>query len=737
MITDVRQHNGRPRFFIDGSPVGMTFMSPHTNHVHDAVTAGIPVWDTHSFTPLGWVGDGVFDYHNTDCYIEHYLRQSPDSLLILRAWPGYCHNREGSHANPKAIAGWDASLREDWWGDLHPDECERGENGETLDWPVYKPHSMASGLYRGQVSDAIERWVRHIEQSFGGRVFAYVIGGGPCGEWFDWSCYYADARHVGDYSPAMRAYFRAWLKGRYGSDDALRAAWGSADARLDTAAVPSYAERCGTGARSVRLPGAGRNVIDYAECFSDALADTLLEWTAAAKRGAARAKAVGVFYGYTLTVNGAFSVRRAQNRMDRVLGSDDIDFVIAPYHYDNRMLGGAHGTQVPAATVTAHGKVYLDEVDTSTHLAGPYRKASGAVLARTADESIALLKRDWAYNVINGHALWFMDLGGGWYADPAILSFVRQCHDLECRMAGRAMQPRTETAVIVDDRMFTLMAENTAFLNPLLVHQVFLELAYAGAPFNIHLLSDIHSQAMPDYRFFVVLSPFVLDARDVDTLHARFARTNATVVWTVCPGLVRDGIANTGNIAQAVGMAVHARDRLEPLLVRLTDHPLVPGELRGKEYGYDPDNDPHAGLLADNVVPANAPRERHFFTPRIIVTDTHAECLGMTRGAETGLAAKEQRGWLSVFSTAPAVPAEMLRALARRAGVHIYTATRDIVFANDSLVAVHRASPGPCTIDLPEPRTVADLFTGTVLGGPARSITIPSGLHQTHVLELR
>ena len=348
-----------------------------------------------------------------------------------------------------------------------------------------------------------------------------------------------------------------------------------------------------------------------------------------------------------------------------------------------------------------------------------------------------LLTRDWAFNFINGHAMWFMDLAGGWYRDPAIQAFVRQAHALDARCCMRPAARRTEIAVVVDDRLFHYLAENTPLLSPVFLYQVLFELGYVGAPYDAYLLSDICALPVPDYRFYLFLSPVVVDAAQVAAIQQRLARNGATALWTVWPGFIRDGDADPTHTADLIGMRVEARDGVAPALVTLLEHAAVPRQLWHTAYGYDPDHDPRPGCVADPVVITNAPRDKHFFSPQLVVTDTQAQRLGVTRAGETGLALKQQPGWTSVFSTAPAVPGGVLRRLARQAGVHIYSEQDDVVYANESFVAIHTTSPGPRTLTLPQPRTVVDAFSGAVLGSGARQISLTSDKYQTHVLELQ
>jgi hypothetical protein len=105
--------------------------------------------------------------------------------------------------------------------------------------------------------------------------------------------------------------------------------------------------------------------------------------------------------------------------------------------------------------------------------------------------------------------------------------------------------------------------------------------------------------------------------------------------------------------------------------------------------------------------------------------------------------------WTSIYSAVPDIPAPVLRAVARFAGVHLYSEAGDVLFAGPQLFAVHTVAGGersftlPCAVevvhDLFAHNTVAhntDSFTVTL---PARSTTlyftgpaglVPAGFHK-------
>lgn len=62
------------------------------------------------------------------------------------------------------------------------------------------------------------------------------------------------------------------------------------------------------------------------------------------------------------------------------------------------------------------------------------------------------------------------------------------------------------------------------------------------------------------------------------------------------------------------------------------------------------------------------------------------------------------------------MPADVLRGLAREAGVHIYCEAEEPLYANDRLIALHTITGGPRTIVLPKKcRRVTEVFSGRVV----------------------
>ena len=72
---------------------------------------------------------------------------------------------------------------------------------------------------------------------------------------------------------------------------------------------------------------------------------------------------------------------------------------------------------------------------------------------------------------------------------------------------------------------------------------------------------------------------------------------------------------------------------------------------------------------------------------------------------------KEFEDWTSIYIGSPAVQAYVLRAIAKKAGAHLFIDDEDvIVYANESFIGVHTATDKVRTIHLKENHNVYEVF---------------------------
>ncbi len=174
-----------------------------------------------------------------------------------------------------------------------------------------------------------------------------------------------------------------------------------------------------------------------------------------------------------------------------------------------------------------------------------------------------------------------------------------------------------------------------------------------------------------------------------------------------CPGCLDGAGCSTERIAQLTGIRVGMLRREATLEVATAepDHPLLRRIPCGTRFGTHVDRRYLRTALS-------YPKGRRV-GPVFYVDDPDCEELGRIVGTtRVGLAAKETNGHLSVYSAAPALPASLLRNIARHLGVHLYMETGDLVYANEGFLSIYSLSPGVKLIRLPGASDVYDPYEG-------------------------
>src|SRR5262249_7723360 len=185
------------------------------------------------------------DFSETAPRLQRALEADPDALFLFRM------SFETRWQDPK------------WWNALHPNDVEVRSDGTR--WGA----SYGSRAWPEDVSRFLVEYMDVLKAAnLYDRVIAYQICCGTCGEWI--KSWLSMDPETGDFSPAMRDYFRGWLRERYHTDAALQAAWGRNTVTLETAEVPSSVEQDTTTQGVFRDPNTARNVVDFYECYADA-----------------------------------------------------------------------------------------------------------------------------------------------------------------------------------------------------------------------------------------------------------------------------------------------------------------------------------------------------------------------------------------------------------------------------------------------------------------------------------
>ncbi|MCD6351973.1 MAG: hypothetical protein J7M26_07630, partial [Armatimonadetes bacterium] len=179
-------------------------------------------------------------------------------------------------------------------------------------------------------------------------------------------------------------------------------------------------------------------------------------------------------------------------------------------------------------------------------------------------------------------------------------------------------------------------------------------------------------------------------------------------------GLYRDGKIDEAAMQELTGLRLRLSTQPAALRVQVeSGHALTQG-LEGQTYGVE-----------------------HKTFPIVYADDPQAQVLGKLDDGRAGLVIRDFGDWTAVFSTAPLLPARLLRNLARLAGVHEYLEAEDVVWASRDLVGVAVKEGGPRTIHLPRKADVTDLYTGAVVAQGVRDFQADFDPLATRVFMLR
>jgi hypothetical protein len=134
------------------------------------------------------------------------------------------------------------------------------------------------------------------------------------------------------------------------------------------------------------------------------------------------------------------------------------------------------------------------------------------------------------------------------------------------------------------------------------------------------------------------------------------------------------------------------------------DHPVTEGLKSDFHYG----SDNHTG-------------------PIFFADDPNATVLGhliFNKGRwRPGLVVKEMDGHKAIWSGAPNIPADLLRNIARWAGVHIFSESNDVQYFNRDFIMLHTMQGGRKHIWLPKQADVFDVFNDRIVARGVEEFT--------------
>lgn len=606
----------------------------------------------------------------------------------------------------------------DWWRDRYPDELVQCAAPLPTDREPYRPirrnpeggwlwglqrrePSLASAVYREDLQRLLQAFVRHMEASPArSRLLGYQIGSGIYGEWHYW---------VGQYCPDL-----------------------SQPMRDRVGFVPDLAQRTHTARGLLRDPATEAPVIEFYRRFhEDVCAETILDFAQIVKDASKRRLMCGVFYTYLL--ENVFIHEMGHLAPQKILTSDDIDFIASPYSYQGsnvpgaprgaggevvdggghllgkaRGVGGDGGYRVLWESLKRHGKLYFAELDANTYLEPKPEDPDapevsdverelymiGGVGTDTVDGALRVLKRDLGQVFARGNGGWLFDFGpvlktgDSWYADPPITDVVAAALALGAERAALDLTSVSQVAAVYDAKSLFVTQPTHArtgrhsmcYFSSWFLDAQARALHRMGAPVDALYRFDLESTDTGRFRLFLMVNVFYLSAAEVACLKALFVDSGATVVWYYAPGFVS---ASGFDLSQMNALTGFALEEIPAGLM------MIESSLESITFGVD-----------------------EVQSPRFRVTDDDVTVLGHWQDTgQVAFASRATEGYTSIYVGTAPLPPVILRRLAEDAGVTLWSDHEDIIVATAGTVMGVATSHGPRSWRLPRPMTRAGTQT--------------------------
>ena len=735
LTSRVGPFKGAPALYVNGKLTSQVLAAPYIAgpaDFTDFTPAGISIFNI--YLRFDWTSPETYDFQKINAKMDEYLKLKPDALFIPRILltPG------------------------DWWCTTFPQEITMRDDGSPAGMFGKPCHpSLASGQYRELSHKAMNAFIAYVEGKYGNNILGYQVGNGFGGEWLMFNSFWETRPGqapptkfgVEDYSPPARREFRLWLRKKYRSEDNLRRSWHDDRVTFENSDPPNERERYSTTHGIFFHPAVSMRVPDYFAFFNEMTSDVLLENAAWVKELTHRKKIVGSFYGYLWCNFPNLSVVHTGHLgMERVFSSPDIDFIASPYTYDNKGIGGPNNSQTLPADVQLHGKLYFNEVDTETYLhQRQWRWGNSLHNPQNFEETKALLVRDYAYALTNGFGMWWTDLFGGTYHDDKIIDLLARLKSIDNQYLESDRHSTADIAVVLDESSFTYFGDGEPLFNALLTAQKQWEFAFIGAPWDPYLLSEMGNPSLRDYKLYIFLNTFHVKPEEREAIHRRLQRNGATAIWVYAPGYIQDNLS-VENIRALTGIRVAEADSSGELHVDLSsfNSPYTRGLANPTAYGTDV-NVENIKRWYDHQLYLKDPRDPSLqrdlpgfrINPRFWSDDPQALVLGTLAGVnKPGLVVRKINRWTSIYSSAPILPAALLRNIARAAGCQIYSDGGDVVYANREFLGIYSPDGGDRTIHLPQRANVTDLLSDKLLARDASEFPINLPPNTTLLLKL-
>ena len=746
----VEKIHGVPTIVIDGKPLppmaftiqryGGADKSAYINEAYyDAMgKAGLKLYFVCADTE--WTQPGSKER----CFneMEAILRVNPDAYFIMRL--GLHPPMEWAKANPDELMQYSDGISHAF--------SMATETGRT-EYPSM--YSLCSEKWRSDAGEALRDMYRAVmERPYSDRVVGVFFAAGGSSEWYyvtpmnySEKTQYVDTGgfdHVknkdyapayGDLSPAFRRAFSKYLKAKYGTEEALRNAWKDSEASFENPRIPDLEKRyyvddvdydvdhlpfVGCTAKPP-FPTNGTNighfvdlaknmdVFDFYRALHLGTADSVIYFGNVIKEISGGDMLTGAFYGAAGSTH--FFAFSQVGGVHRILESGVVDFLASPGVYENRHPGGFTGVRQVTDSINLHGSIMFAEDDERTHMEGPYYQSFFEVYS--TEDTGNVMKRTLGRNLAQNTYGWWFDqhAGGGRYGDAYTLSLLeKQQKIVKDYYENDARTKNSEIAFIYDEESYHVISHECSH------HAVELfrnyEIDRIGAPSDRYFHNDLASPEVPDYKLYVFVNTLYLTDAEREVIKKKLRKNHATALFLYGAGVInpdREEIFSPENMEDLTGIKTAMRNDGVRGKFKFTEDCGAYADGLDK---YEIHGDFKRKMCTNHSSYMN--REKNskvMLYPVLYAADDEAKTLArLLENGDPALSVKECDGYTSIYSATRYLSSEVLRSIARIAGVHLYLENDDVVYACDRFLTVHSSRTEKKHIKLPRAASAYEVY---------------------------
>ena len=594
------------------------------------------------------------------------------------------------------------------WCLAHPEECVAYANADPkpenpfglirplandLDHPTRA--SLFSSLWKTEATRYLEQFCRELAATpEGDAVFSIQIADGTYGEWHQ----YGFLNYEPDVGPAARNAFIDFLRKRYGDIETLNRVWNAELEDFSEVAIPGLDARHGMGPDGLLDPATQQAVIDFHTFTQEDMADLLLHWADRARASWPRSIVIAAFFGYFFSAFGRMA-QCGHLAFEKLLASDAVDCLCAPqsYRLEARRIGGTGQPRGMVGPVIRAGKLWLDEMDEATSLGGnPWFPESRTNL----EQDVAIVRRNVLHPFTRGGGLWFYDFGpntatsdfptygvrGAW-DDPTLAAEIEGLSSLvQDRLSRESVRP-ADVLVVHDPMSMTRISAAPIPKSEMKKGYIYGEgdpvtlygidalsesLHHSGLIHEEALLAELPTLDLSPYRLIIFATALVIPEPLRKAIAARLEESSALTLFCGYCGCSDGQSLDLRLASEFTGFALQKIDSGSCLEV--------------EAFGF-------RGTL----------QLQHGY-PRIALKESAHPIANWDTGSPA--AAWDPGRRAAYFAVPPADP-DLLRALGREAGCHVWNDDNDATLVGRGLLVVHTHTGGSRSLQLPGGKTLS------------------------------